>query len=255
VFSFARNAWISTIVATALLLVVTPLRSKGRLAAIIVGAAVGAILFSFAVAAVTPRRSVALKNALAERFLSIVQTRRTSSEPSVENRRYENRAALRLALRQPVFGLGLRTTIKQTYEWVPTARGMRMVPLSTYMIHNSYLDMWVHYGLLGVLSFAAISITFLYRAFSLWRRAEEYWVKSIGLGFALGYVTLLIRSVVVMTLLHQLWEITVAAYMWGMVEAGFLLAVKPKESPASAAELPAPATSHAYRTRTGALVS
>ncbi|MDO8682221.1 MAG: O-antigen ligase family protein [Armatimonadota bacterium] len=221
VLSFARNAWISTMVALLLLLVMCPLVYKGRLIGLMAGAILGGLVLSLGIAAISPGHSAGLRKAIVRRFETIITVRKTYDEPGVKNRRDENERALRTALKHPVWGVGLGNP--SAYMYFKKQSGGYIVR-PEIGIHNSYLDMWTQYGIFGLIAFAWISVAFLYRCLRLWRKADELWIRCIGLGFALNYVGLLMRSSVVMMLIRQDYEITVAAFMWGIVEAASALA-------------------------------
>ncbi|MDO8587950.1 MAG: O-antigen ligase family protein [Armatimonadota bacterium] len=225
--SFARNAWITAAFSFCLMLIIVPKQAKGRLAMGMIFGTVAGGLFLGTLMVLAPSRGAGLQKALSNRVQSIFAVRETYNDPSIKNRRTENREALTIALQNPIFGTGVGSPIR--HEYLTRVRG-GAVPFSTDMIHNSYLDIWVHYGAFGLFAFAWLSAVFLYRALRLYRRADELWVRCFALTFAINYVGWLMRSFVVMMMVRQQAEITVTAFAWGMVEVASLLYIPKSQS-------------------------
>lgn len=226
ILTFSRTSWISIGLAVLLILVLSPMDVKGRALATMGYMAAAAVVASIALAIAVPGRAEPLQRALVNRVESVLHSRKTYDTTGAY-RRNESRRVLKLALQHPIFGIGLGETLDYDFLRQPGPNGRLQefqVPKRT--IHNSYINIWAQYGVLGLIAFGWISVVFIYRGLALWRRADELWIRGIGLCFVLTYIGLLVRSLAAMTLLGQLWEIAVTCYMWGMVEVGHMVAVR-----------------------------
>jgi O-antigen ligase len=222
--SFARNNWMGAAFGVFSAMALSPRQVKWRLAMILLVVVASGIAFTIAVSTVSPGKGGDLSAALLERVTSIFEGGELLKDP---NRQEENRQAWIIVKQHPIFGVGMGGTIKQV---MVKGYNQEFIPVSSAIIHNSWLDLWAHYGLCGLAAFAWLSFVFLYRAFRLWRRADEVWIRCMGLTFALYYIAWLWRCNVGMFLLSQQWEIATAAFAWGMVEIASILAIPKPES-------------------------
>lgn len=218
--SFGRNAYIATVFGLVGMFLLSPKAMRLRL---FVVSLTGIFLFLafLQVAATISPRGESLRTALADRVMKIITVEKTYNESSLMNRRQENRIALKLALEHPVFGVGIGAPIRHRFAHF----GRQLYPVSQNVIHNSYLDTWLHYGICGLIAIAWLSWIFLWRAFRLWKHADEPWIRYMAMTFALNYILWLFRSFVIMSIVHSGPELVLAAFQWGMVEVASNLAI------------------------------
>ena len=218
IFTFARNYWISMFVGVFVIWLLANRTVKSRLAMVAVVVAVFSVVGSLSLAKLAPGTAgERFSRALSERFVSLIHRPTYTVGESFQSRLRENRSAIQQIKRSPVFGIGADAP-RQYGEWTRPGLWTKVI-YPVYFIHNSYLELWMVYGLLGILSFIWMSIAFLLRAFVLSRRARDPTWRILAISFFAGYVAFLIRAAVTMNATHEMHNIAVAALMWGIVEA------------------------------------
>ncbi len=166
--------------------------------------------------------------------MSIFQ-RETLQSESLQNRFRENRYAFEQVKRHPLLGIGVGSPL-EFKQWTRPGRRTKVI-YRVYQIHNSYLELWMVYGLLGVVSFAWLSVVFLVRSFLLFMKSRDPSNKYLALGLFAGYVVSLLKAVTGMTLLHSVPSITLTAFMWGIIEVIWRLNPPDRQEP-QVAEVP-----------------
>jgi O-antigen ligase len=224
VLSFTRNLWIGTGAGVIGIVAVSAGQVRARLAIILVIVVASGIALSLAVSTVSPGKGHDLSKALLSRFQSISGGKVLKDE----NRLEENRQAWKIVQEHPIFGTGMGSTLKRVY--IHNYGGPGFSTASSNIIHNSWLNIWVHYGICGLISFAWLTVVFLSRALRLWKKADEAWIRCMGLAFGVGYLVCLSRASVSMMLLAQQWDIATLSFSWGMVEIASALAIPVPES-------------------------
>ena len=109
----------------------------------------------------------------------------------------------------PFLGIGIRTPYRP--EFFP---GDEL----TYYIHNSYIWLWLHVGLLGILSFLWLSFAFLKRGFQSWHTLSDPSWASTMLGFTLAYAGMMISNLVAPSF-TQHWNACLFAIIMAINEA------------------------------------
>lgn len=217
VFGFSRSAWVTTIFSLSMLWILSGRQLKMRLTIISVTAVVIAVIGSIALGTMAPGSAGSkFSSGMTKRFVSIF-SRSTLRDAGIQARIDENRDTLAQIRRNPVFGIGVGRPIRYSM-WVNPINGQQGF-YPSYAIHNSYLELWLIYGLLGVISFAWLSITFLIRSLLLYIRTQNPLRKMLALSFFAGYIAYMLSAIAAMMFLHQLYYIVCTALMWGCVEA------------------------------------
>lgn len=216
VFSFTRSLWSSMFIGLMIMWFISNKGTRKGLIRTTVIIPIIALLVSLAVGTMAPGAGgVKFRQALSERFLSTFQ-KDTIQSSSLQNRFYENRAAIKRIKENPIFGIGAGNPIRYGVAKTITKEQV-LVPVTN--MHNSYLEIWLILGLPGIIAFAGLSITFLIRCFLLFKTAKDPFFKAIAAGSLAGYIGFLIRSAVTMTILHELSSIISIVLLMGVTEA------------------------------------
>lgn len=228
IFSFTRHFWISTALSVVLISLFVERTARHRLilfAATAVAVAVisGALMGNLAPGSAGGRFAVALR----ARFASILEPEKTLRSESLENRASENRYAWRVIKQHPIFGIGVGNAVSYK-EWAhPYLTTRYLYPV--YWIHCSWLELWMVYGLLGVLSYVWLSVAFLARSFLLFRRSRDPSRKAVAISLFAAYIGFLERSITQMHILHDPHHIVAMALIWGIVEVMWRLHAEEEE--------------------------
>lgn len=217
VFSFYRSFWVSTFVGLFVIWMACSAVVKRRLlvygAVVVVVTVFGTVSFA---KLVPGKAGQDFARVLADRFTSLSQSSTYEVEDSLQARLRENRMAIQRIKENPIFGIGSGTP-RQWSEWVRPGTYTRIVhPL--YFIHNSYLELWMVYGILGFVSFVWLSIIFLLRCFVLFRTVQNPAWKGVTIGCFAGYIGFLIRANTQMHIVHDYYHIVACAMVWGIIE-------------------------------------
>lgn len=213
--SFTRMYWLSVSAAMVVIWMLVDSSMKRRLLTFGTVALTASVLLTIAFSTFAPGAARArFSHALYDRLASTV-TRSTVYSPGLQNRIQENRSALELIKRNVIFGVGLGTPLHRTQVIRPGYNTQVIVPI--YRIHNSYLDLWARFGLLGVLSFVWLSVAFLARSLLLFFHAQEPVHKVLGLTFFAAQIQFMMHATVGMSV-PQIFNATTIALCWGLVE-------------------------------------
>jgi len=216
VFMFTRNYWMATAVALTIIFILSRDYGRRRLAGLIPAAVASAILGSILIGHLAPGKAGReFLPALERRFMSIFQGGYRTNV-ALEDRRHENEMALLRIKQSPVFGVGAGMPILYKAKLYPQPYGTLFYPV--VIIHNSYLQLWATYGILGIISFAWLSIAFLIRSLKLYYRLRDPTWKAVSLAFFAGYIGFLIRATVTMAVVHEVHNIVMVALMFGTIE-------------------------------------
>ncbi|MCK4815830.1 hypothetical protein KA005_08670, partial [bacterium] len=77
-------------------------------------------------------------------------------------------------------------------------------PYLRLYIHNTYLSLWLKTGLVGLVSFLWFSLVFIRRGFRQWRHVQNGFLRSIMLGFTVGYVGMMLSNLVSPSMLEDM---------------------------------------------------
>jgi O-antigen ligase len=131
-------------------------------------------------------------------------------------------------MKYPILGIGLGTRYKPVKRLL--LRASPSDPQSTVtsyflgglMLHNSFLDIPLRFGLVGFIAFLWISAVFLVRGFRNWRKIKDPFFRAVCIGYTVSYVGTLITSNVDPFLTEWRGVIGIAI-MWGTNEAIYRL--------------------------------
>lgn len=115
-------------------------------------------------------------------------------DSSVNWRKIENRYAVSAILSHPLIGLGMGAKYRPWDPRLDWRDADGKVHDYRKNIHNGYLWILLQSGVIGFLSLAWISVTFLIRGFRNWRDIANERLKGIVLGFTLIYMAILIAA-------------------------------------------------------------
>lgn len=217
IFSFYRSFWISTFLGLFIIWIVSSAIIKRRLLVYGVAVVVVTILGTVSFAKLVPGSAGEnFARVLANRFTSLSQSSTYEVEESLQARFRENRMALQRIKENPIFGIGSGTP-RQYAERIRPGTYTRVIQ-PVYFIHNSYLELWMAYGILGVVSFLWLSIVFLVRCAFLFRSLQQPSWKAITIGCFAGYIGFLVRSATQPHIVHDTYYMVVTALVWGIVE-------------------------------------
>jgi O-antigen ligase len=164
--------------------------------------------------------------------MSIFEPSKGIKSASYKNRQIENRIALRQIREYPIFGIGVGNPIQYRMSSNPYQGGYSITGIQ--WIHNSSLELWLVYGILGLASFAWLSIVFLIRCYILFKNARDPAWQALGISLLAGYIAFLTRAIVTMSILHEPPNIATAALMWGIIEAVYRIYLQPQQNKAAA---------------------
>lgn len=239
VLSFTRHFWVVLVLSMFVVWVIANSKVKLRLFGIGAVIVLLAVLMTLILGGLeSGQAGERFSGALKTRFMSMFKPE-TVMELSLQNRVIENRAAWSEIKKSPILGIGLgKPILYKNSAPLPGLWTRFLAPSNS--IHNSYLEIWVRYGLFGILAFLAISVCFLFRCYSLFRRTSDPEWKSLSIAFFAAYIGFLMKSYMGMTILHQKQDMVTVALMWGIIEVIWrlenekgsgALSVKPEISP------------------------
>ncbi len=217
IFSFYRSFMISSLLGIFIMWLASGAEAKRRLmvygTVVVLVTVLGTITIGTFVQAGTGSKVVSL---VTLRFVSLFTTETYAVDESYRNRVREDREAIENIKRSPIIGIGSGTP-RQYLHWTrPGTYTQLLYPI--FYIHNSYLELWEIYGLLGIVSFLWISIAFLIRSFVVFRRVPHPSWKAVAIGCFAGYIGFLIRSITQPHIMHDVYYIVTAALVWGIIE-------------------------------------
>lgn len=214
-FSFTRNLWVLTCMAIISVWLLSKWDVRRRLSVFLAIIFCVIIFGSIGLLEVFGGKS-------AENFSKAIVNRFTSSfvglkvNSSLQDRAKENASAIRLIKSDPILGVGLGTPLVYK-QWTRPGRNTKVI-FPWIEIHNSYLELWAVYGILGLVSFLWISVAFSIRCFIVFRRARDAFHRAIALGMLSSQIIYMLTATVAMTYLHHTSAICITAAMWGIIE-------------------------------------
>lgn len=222
IFSFTRHFWISTFFSMLIISVLVRPQVRRRLIAFALSAVIVAVIGTVLLGSLAPGTTG--KNfaaALGARFASILNPEETFRSSSLQNRFEENRLAIQKIKQHPIFGIGAGNPVKfETYVRPPSGT-QSIYPV--FFMHNSYLELWMIYGLLGLISFIWLSVVFLVRSFILFKQVKNPAWQSLAIALFACYIGFLERCITQMHIVHDDHHIVTVALMWGIIEAMWLM--------------------------------
>lgn len=213
-FSFTRNYWFTAAVCSVLLIILAGRGIRGRLIGITAILLVSSILLSFVVGNLMSAAGSEFGPAMVRRFQSLINKEAFESA-SFENRREEVRRTWPQILRNPIFGVGPGKPFY--YDEIRLKSGQKLM-VEHSALHNSYLELWLVYGIFGLGSFIWLSIAFLVRAICAYRRLKNPYYKAWALGLGIAYIGFLIRANIGMHILHEPPQMLSVALSWGIID-------------------------------------
>jgi O-antigen ligase len=219
VFTFFRSYWIATMISILVMWLASEWVIKRKL--IVFGVFTLGITVIAAIAlagVVNPGATNKLQGALTKRVMSMFSVNKTMQSSSLQDRVTENRLAWRGIQANPVFGIGVGNPIGTAVVTNPRNGADQHFVYRVWM-HNSYLELWLIYGMLGIASFIWLSVAFLIRSFRLFQVAVRPEWKAIAIAACGAYVGFLQRSITQMHMTHDVHQILTVAILWGLIEA------------------------------------
>ncbi len=217
VFSFTRTVWISNMAAVAVIVLLAGGKIRRRL--LIVGAVAIplAIVGSVSIAGFSPKGGGAdFAQALSSRFFSMFE-RKTASSASLTHRYGENRAAWKQITEHPITGIGVGHPVNNK-RWVNPinhTQGFRL----NFVIHNSYLQLWVTYGILGLIAYLWLALAVIFKGIKMSRKGRTAYHRAFGVSCAATVVGFLMRGLVTMCFVAEPYNIVTMAVVFGLLEA------------------------------------
>jgi len=225
-FSFTRSHWVAMFASLIIIWILSDGIIKRQLVRATIAISLVSILAGTAIINIMPGEGGAkFKQALSTRFISIFE-KETIQSSSIQTRLEENRNAKIKIKEDPIFGIGAGNPLR--YVAVTNIKGTFLVPI--YEMHNSYLEVWLVLGLLGLVSVIGLSITFLVRCYLLLRAAKDPFIRAIAIGSLAAYVGFLMKSTISMMIIHENFSIISAALIFGITEAAWRLNMEENQS-------------------------
>ncbi len=187
VLTFTRSAWLTSVIATLIVLAVVANRNRQIAAYLLVlftPLMLGVALVLTTVSAST-FENYGLGGSLIARVLSIFDVEETAGSDSLQWRVYENTEAVRSISERPIFGVGLGNQYRPITIIQGEAAGHRTtddITRLTRYIHNSFLSMAVKMGVPVLVFFLTIYGIFILKAWNLQQLLPNGMHKSIVLG-------------------------------------------------------------------------
>jgi len=137
------------------------------------------------------RYVVAGLNRISSMFSSVVFT----SQETAVSRLNEISYAMEQIFKSPIWGIGFKNSYRpQFYLGDP----------NTSYIHNAYISIWLKTGLLGLVSFSWILISFIIRGFKHFRVIKDDFLRSLFLGITLAFLALIFTNIVAPSFVESL---------------------------------------------------
>ncbi|MEN6521688.1 MAG: O-antigen ligase family protein [Armatimonadota bacterium] len=214
-FSFYRSFWLSTIIGLFIAWLFSKRLIKARLTLFIISSIVLMFVGSVVITNVASPMAGRFDQAIIHRFASVFNLSAFNST-SLKTRFNENHKAISNIKKNPVFGIGVGNPIRYVRAVNPITRGQVLVPVN--MMHNSFLELWLVYGIFGVFCFGGLSTIFLLRCYQLFKKVNDPIYKSFTLAFFVAYIGYLLRCQTQMHILHDISQISTVAFLWGFIE-------------------------------------
>lgn len=132
-----------------------------------------------------------------ERAASLFSGKQLYEKGTLADRLYELGYAIPKIKTHPILGIGLGNIYLPDVKWLPRMRAY---------IHNGYLWILLKTGLVGFIPFMWLSVIFLVRGFTRWKRITDDYFKSISIGLTLVYSGMMFCALVAPVFMH--WNAT-----------------------------------------------
>lgn len=188
--TFVRSWWVGDIAGIALILMLMPPFGKNKVfKTIMLLVLCICILVMIAMAYPVENPLYKLLTSIEKRFYSIFIS---LEEPAITTRISEWRQAFKKALESPIFGNGLGTSIRfYRYDYWYGWRGWE----TTRYIHNSYIYFFLNMGILGLVGFIWLSISFLRYGIETARACDDPFYRGLAVGFTASFLGALTASI------------------------------------------------------------
>lgn len=190
-FSFTRGYWLGFFVALVFILIMVKSSLRYRILKII-------SLFSLLFLGGLFLAQFFFKGNILDLFSIVFNRLLALRDPTnyVYHRYYEMLAALKVIIKSPLWGIGLGG---EYFSPTPAGEGEW---IWTHYTHNSYIQIMLHTGFLGMGSFLAIWIGFFYYALRIYKRLNDSKLKALILGFLAIFISATITSFTSSLFLH-----------------------------------------------------
>jgi hypothetical protein len=150
-------------------------------------------------------RAAKLVSASLDRLTTLGQSGTFQGEDSsFDWRRIENKYAISTIAANPLFGLGMGFTYRPWDRRLDLSMDPLLYDFRKH-IHNGHYWILLQSGLIGYLSFAWLSFTFLRRGFRYWKEINNVPLRSVVLGFTLVYLAVFIAAVANSSFMQWRW--------------------------------------------------
>lgn len=179
--TFSRGAWVATLIALGVAVVLMPARRRWT---VIKYAAGLGLLALVSITLFMGPLAVDIVTVMAERFGSILSA---AVDLSLRNRLAESAEVVSRIAESPVFGYGLG----YYYSFFP------LIPyeMPTWYVHNAYLYIWLKLGLIGLVVFLVWYFTVLIHGYRLYRALRDPFLQPLILGVTSVMIAMLPLSV------------------------------------------------------------
>jgi len=231
VFMFTRNYWLSSMLSIVIVWLMMNWMTRWKMILI------GSVILVLGLVAMLGATRLAgeggevFTRALTDRFDSSFE-KDTYSSSTVTDRLEENRHAIDQIKRHPIFGIGVGNPL--SYKQATRPWGRTIVRYPCFWMHNTYLELWAVYGILGIVSFFWLSATCLRRSLAVFRRSQNLFQSALGIGLFAAYIGFMVRAIVTMSVLHEAFNITSVSLAWGLIEAVHRVQSVPSGEPTEA---------------------
>jgi O-antigen ligase len=208
--TYYRIYWVTILLLICIVLLTTSDKAKKRATLICIIALVSLGLITLIFLSIGGKPRVYILSVTA-RFTSVFKVKDVYQGSSIGMRRVEYSYALPQVLRNPIIGIGLSN------HYRPRVFSLRHDTLTNY-IHNAYLYIMLHMGLLGLIPFLWFYMLFVIRGFRNWRKVEDPFLRASSLGITLSGLGLAIVSILEPKFM-ELFSIVVIAVIMGINES------------------------------------
>jgi O-antigen ligase len=181
--TYFRQYWLTLFVTCVLLLGFLSSRERLRLLKRMAPAAIIVVLIVVVLMAAQPTRVERIAYLVIDRIESL--GRNPLKEASLQWRAFENRFALQQISRHPILGLGLANSYRPPME--SESNTMYDTWASRY-VENGYLYITVMMGLVGLLPFLWLCVTYLLRVFLHQHEIQDDGLRAVYLGFGAAFL-------------------------------------------------------------------
>ncbi len=186
VYSYARSAWIGTLVGIVCIILFRLKQKRG----LFIGTVLGGSLLLVILTKLEVTKALFYKlGTIGDRIVSI------TSASANNDRLYMWKAALTLIKRHP-FGVGAKNTneLQTIYDQITASTGHYFLNKATMGVHNLYLQIWLMFGFVALLAFLLWIGMWLWRVYKGILQSEGY-EKAILVGIFAGAIGFLIEGI------------------------------------------------------------